>query len=83
MAPAQKTVWKRMKESLGILLIGDGLVAEFSPKRHSALWVQGPRFWKKSMKAFVERPELTRLLAALGCTFGAFLAARQKPAKQG
>lgn len=69
---------KRIKESLAIVLIGDGVVALLDPDRHNRLWKRGPEPYRKAMEAFVQRPGLTRLLSALEIGLGVWLASRQK-----
>jgi hypothetical protein len=69
---------KRLKESLAIVLIGDGAVAFLDPDRHNRLWKKGPQPYQKVMREFVQRPGLTRLLSVLEIALGLWLASRQK-----
>ncbi len=73
-----KNAGKRLKETLAILMIGDGVLSILNPKRHTRLWAQGPKRWEKSMKYFIKRPTLTRFLAAIELAFGGILASKQK-----
>ena len=70
----------RLKESVAIVLIGDGVVALADPKRHARLWQGGPEVWQNLIKPFIDRPYLTQILAVLEIGFGMWLASRQKPA---
>lgn len=69
---------KRCKESLGMMLIGDGIVALLEPRRHVGLWAEGPRIWKWMMEPFLSRPTLTRVVAGLELGLGLWLSSRQK-----
>jgi len=73
--------FKRCKESIGMMLIGDGVVALLEPTRHVGLWAEGPRLWKGMMKPFVSRPGLTRFVAGLELGLGLWLSSRQDPPK--
>lgn len=72
---------KRLKESLAIVLIGDGVVALLDPDRHNRLWKRGPEPYRKVMEEFVRRPGLTRVLSVLKIALGLWLASRQKSDK--
>ncbi len=67
----------RMKELVGLLMIGDGVLAFVEPRRHVLLWRRGPRAWQAMMDQFVERPGLTRWLGAAEIALGFWLATRQ------
>lgn len=71
-------VTSRLKESVAIVLIGDGVVALADPKRHARLWHSGPEVWQNLIKPFIDRPYLTQILAILQIGFGMWLASRQK-----
>ena len=66
----------RLSEIAAILLIGDGAVGALLPARHAARWVQGPVWWRRSMRLFAERPELTRASALVELGLGVWWAAR-------
>jgi hypothetical protein len=68
---------ERMKELLGLLMIGDGALAFVEPRRHVLLWRRGPAAWQAMMDEFVERPGLTRWLGAAELALGFWLATRQ------
>ncbi len=55
---------KRIMELLGMLAVGDGVIALAAPRRHSLLWKFGPEGYRRAMEAFAQRPTFTRLLAA-------------------
>lgn len=65
-----------------IILIGDGVVGALTPSRHVRRYECGPMAWRKTMRWFARRPELTRGLAlvelgsGLALTLG--LAQRQR-----
>ncbi len=70
---------KRIKESIALMMIGDGALVLFDPCRHVLLWADGPKPWRKAMSPFVKRPGLTRMAGALELGLGLWLASRQKP----
>lgn len=70
-------VTRRLKEVLGILVIGDGVVALIAPVRHSRLWQFGPTGYQQFMQAFIDHPNTTRLSAVSQIVFGLWLACRQ------
>lgn len=72
-----ETVNRRIKESIAISMIGDGVVALMEPRRHALLWEGGPAAWRKLMQPFAKRPGLTRLLAVLEIMGGIWLASNQ------
>ena len=76
-------VAERLKESLAMLMIGDGMLALADPHRHMALWRRGPSWWQAMIDPFVNRPELTRLAGVAEALAGYWLASRQKPEDAG
>ena len=68
---------RRMKESLAILTIGDGMIELVSPREHSLLWEFGPDRVRGVARFFAENPNLMRLLGAIQVAFGLWLALRQ------
>jgi hypothetical protein len=79
MAKNKSLVGSRIKEAGAMMMIGDGALALFDPRRHVDLWVEGPELWRKTMKPFVKRPGLTRILGILELGAGVWLASRQQP----
>jgi hypothetical protein len=73
----QATWARRMKETLAILIIGDGAIALVSPREHSLLWEVGPEGVRKLARFSAENPAYMRLLGAAQIAFGLWLALRQ------
>jgi hypothetical protein len=71
--------FERAKETLAMLMNGDGLLAIVEPRRHSLIWKAGPRFWQRMVEPFVEHPGMTRVIGAVGLGLGVWLASRQQP----
>lgn len=69
---------QRIKECVGIVLIGDGIVGLLNPRRHSRLWKNGPRSYRAMMQFFIERPNFLRVLSAVEAALGYWLATQQK-----
>jgi hypothetical protein len=73
-----RKLWvNRGKETIGLMLIGDGVVALLEPERHVRLWAEGPKFWRMLMNPFVSRPALTRFAAVLEVGLGLWISSRQ------
>lgn len=70
---------RRIKEALGIVVLGDGVVALIAPARHSRLWQFGPDGYQRIMQPFIDHPTITRLTAVGQIGFGIWLASRQWP----
>jgi hypothetical protein len=68
-----------MNETAAMLMVGDGILAVLEPRRHVKLWMDGPKPWRATMKPFVTRPGMTRVLGALELGLGVWLASRQRP----
>jgi len=66
-----------MKETLAILVIGDGAIELVSPREHSLLWEVGPEGARKVVRYFAENPNHMRLIGAAQIAFGLWLALRQ------
>lgn len=74
----EKPIWnRRVKESLGIIMMGDGLLATLGPAPHCRLWQRGPGVWRRAVSFFARRPMLTRALGVAEAGAGAWLATRQ------
>lgn len=72
-------VGERLKELLGILLIGDGVLAAIAPHRHPGLWLDGPLAYQRFLKSLMDRPALKRTLGLGQVGLGIWIAARQWP----
>jgi hypothetical protein len=69
---------ERMKETLALLMIGDGVAAVCQPSRHMRLWQSGPESYQAMMTPLVKRPALTRLLGAGEALLGLWWASQQR-----
>ena len=69
----------RIAEMVGMLMIGDGVLAAVEPRKHVQLWRRGPDFWEEKMDFFIERPAMTRLLGAVEVGLGIWVAAQVAP----
>jgi len=72
-------VERRIKEAIGVLIAGDGVIAAVAPSRHSRLWQFGPEPYQRFMQVFIDHPTMTRLTAVGQVGFGLWLASRQWP----
>ena len=71
--------WKRIKEALAVLLIGDGLIGVLEPRRHTALWSAGPRRPYRDAMRKLERNSMLARAAGVGLIgVGFWLVSRQK-----
>lgn len=68
---------RRLKETLAIVTIGDGVMALLAPREHSLLWDVGPESGRKLARFFAANPSYMRLLGAIQIAFGVWLAVRQ------
>ncbi|HEX5767871.1 MAG TPA: hypothetical protein VFX94_06515 [Burkholderiales bacterium] len=60
MTQLERTLAKRRAlEVIGMALAGDGVLSIVDPVGHTALWAQGPRFWRALVEPFARRPRLT------------------------
>ncbi len=73
----QATWAGRIKETVAIVTIGDGLIELISPREHSLLWEVGPEGVRKLARLSAENPNYMRLLGAAQIAFGLWLALRQ------
>jgi hypothetical protein len=73
----QATWARRIKETLAILVIGDGTIELVSPREHSLLWEVGSEDARKVVRFFAENPNYMRLIGAAQMAFGLWLALRQ------
>ncbi|MBI1200235.1 MAG: hypothetical protein GC203_20445 [Phenylobacterium sp.] len=73
---------QRGLETLAMLMIGDGLLALASPRRHVSVWRRGPEPWRRFLDYFGERPALTAGLGLAETVAGFWLARRQTQQRQ-
>lgn len=72
------SLWvQRAKESVGMMMIGDGLLAIINPRGHICLWERGPAIWERMMAPFSRHPSGVRLLGGLELAAGVLLSVRQ------
>ncbi len=69
---------KQLLNVLGMLLIGDGLLSIFHPRRHCGLWEVGPEPCRKMVDEFVEHPEMARVAGLVELLLGLWLACEQE-----
>ena len=67
----------RLKETIAITIIGDGVIEFLAPRQHSLLWVSGPESARKVARFFAANPNYMRLLGLAQIGFGVWLAFRQ------
>jgi hypothetical protein len=70
---------KRLIESVGMMMIGDGLLSMTEPQRHCMLWKVGPAFCQDLMETFAEHPGMTRVMGGVELALGLWLASNQQP----
>ena len=70
---------KRLGESAGMLMIGDGVLGVIHPREHCLLWRGGPGWWRSTIDWFTMHPGTTRSFAAVEIAAGLWLARRQEP----
>jgi hypothetical protein len=70
---------RRVGESAGMLMIGDGVLGIIHPREHCLLWRGGPAWWRSTIDWFTSHPGTTRGFAAAEILAGLWLARRQEP----
>ncbi len=60
-----------------MLLVGDGLLTAFRPRKETFLWKNGPKPYRAVMEAAAARPDLARIFGLLEFGVGIWLASRQ------
>jgi hypothetical protein len=68
---------RRFSESVGMLMIGDGILGLVSPRQHCLLWHGGPRWWRDTVDWFAAHPAITRTCGATEVAAGLWLASSQ------
>lgn len=71
---------RRLAETAGMLMIGDGALGLVRPSYHCLLWRGGAAWWSDTVEWFAERPQLTRAFAAAELAAGLWLGLRQETA---
>ena len=69
---------RRILETLAMLIIGDSILCIVSPRRHASLWLEGPQWWHRAWRPFIEHSAITRTLGAFGLGLGIWLARKQE-----
>lgn len=68
---------RRIKETVAVLAIGDGVIEVLAPREHSLLWDVGPEGVRRVARHFAGNPNHMRLLGATQISLGLWLALRQ------
>lgn len=76
----KKLLKNRIIETLGLILIGDGMVGLFDTERHLRLWRRGPEAYQDAMEELKERPIATKILSAAEIALGFWIVSKQKGA---
>jgi hypothetical protein len=73
-------MWRpRLKSVVAATVIGDGVIAAVTPKRHMARWEKGPRWWQRLARPLRERPGVTRVVGVVQTLLGVVWARRLRP----
>jgi hypothetical protein len=70
---------RRLSESAGMLMIGDGVLGMIYPREHCLLWRGGPSWWRSTIDWFSAHPNAARGFAAAEIAAGLWLARQQEP----
>jgi hypothetical protein len=70
----------RLQSLAAMLMIGDGVFAAVTPRRHVRRWEGGPEWWQALMGPLRRRPALTRALGVAEVAAG-IAWARRLPAR--
>ncbi|MFV0634123.1 hypothetical protein [Demequina sp.] len=60
----------RTAETVGMGLIGDGVLGLLQPEQHVARWESGPSWWQRGLRPFVGNARNTRTFAAVEIVAG-------------
>lgn len=75
---SKKLLKNRVIETLGLVLIGDGMVGLFDTERHLRLWRRGPDEYQETMEELEERPVATKILSLAEIALGFLIVSKQK-----
>ena len=70
-------IYRRLVELLGILMIGDAVMALLRPRRHVSLWDCGPKWAREAAHYFEKNRELTRAVAVAELAAGVCISSLQ------
>ena len=68
---------RRLKETIAVITIGDGVIEFLSPRQHSLLWASGSVSARKVARFFADNPNYMRLPGLTQIGFGVWLAFKQ------
>ena len=68
---------KQLKEIVGLMMVGEGVMAMVHPHGYARLWQHGPSWWRTMIDPFVRHPGKTRFVGAAEAMVGFCLASRQ------
>ena len=74
---------RRLAESAGMLMIGDGVLGVMYPREHCLLWRGGPTWWRGAIDWFASHPQVTRAIGGAEVAAGLWLARRQEASLSG
>jgi len=72
-------IGRRIKECVGLMMIGEGVLAAVRPQGYARLWEGGPDWWRRVIGPFVRNPNFTRVVGVAEAVAGYWLAVRQLP----
>ena len=73
----QELILQRLLELGGLILVGDGLLTLFRPRRRSLLWHCGPQLTKAMTEELADHPKTSRAIYAAEIALGLAIASIQ------
>ena len=67
---------RRIAELMGMIFIGDGLLSMLEPRRHTALWMCGPKIYKQAAHKLEDNPAAARGLGLVLVGLGLWLSTK-------